>query len=276
MILANICLVHLIRKQNGINPLKKFIQSYNNYTAGLEHEVVFIFKGFGEEDLGDYKEILQSISYNSMFVADEGFDIRAYFLAVHHFKYEYFVFMNSYSVILCNDWMKKMFTYISMQNVGAVAATGSWESLYSSILNLEVPLTLYAKINHFIQKFIAKKNFLPFPNYHLRTNAFMASRELMLKIKVPLISNKQDAHKFESGINGFTQQILKMNKRVLVVGCNGMSYEKEKWSISDTFRKNTQSNLLVGDNQTNNYIKADLKTSKYLSMLAWGKEISLK
>jgi hypothetical protein len=272
--MSNICLVHLIRKQNGINPLKNFITSYNNYPAGMPHEILLIFKGFSVKDIEEYQEILLSLSYHSMFVSDRGFDIRPYFLATRHFNYEYYVFMNSYSVIQCKDWMKKMYTFISMSNVGAVGATGSWESLYSSLYDLEMPISLQGKANRFIRKLISKKNFLPFPNFHLRTNAFMTSRALMLKINVPLILNKQDAHKFESGINGFTQQILRMNKRVLVIGCDGVSYEKESWHISNTFRKNTQSNLLVADNQTNTYMESDTKTRVQLSETTWGKDKS--
>ena len=117
-----------------------------------------------------------------------------------------------------------------MPNVGAVGATGSWESHSSYSLDHQVRRPLFRQLLNRANRFILKQNFSPFPNYHLRPNAFMASRDLLLKISVPLILTKQDAHRFESGVKGFTRQILDMNKRVLVIGRDGQFYEKENWS----------------------------------------------
>lgn len=270
--MPNVCLVHLVRKSNGIEPLRAFIQSYKNHPAGIPHNLLLVFKGFTATDFYGYEDVLRDVPHQALFVFDWGFDIRPYFLTVRHFNYQYFVFLNSYSKLLCENWMEKMYRYVTMPNVGAVGATGSWESHYCHSLEHQVRRPLFRQLLNRANRFILKQYFSPFPNYHLRTNAFMASRDLLLKISVPLILTKQDAHKFESGLKGFTRQILDMNKRVLVIGRDGQFYEKENWSSSGTFRQDSQNNLLVADNQTNTYLAADLEMRRQLSLAAWGND----
>jgi hypothetical protein len=115
-----------------------------------------------------------------------------------------------------------------------------------------------------------KPHFDPFPNYHIRTNGFMISRDLMRKIKYPSIVSKLDAYRFESGKHSLTKQIMSMNLSVLVVGKDGKGYEKEEWFKSNTFWQGDQSNLLVADNQTNRYLSSDINVKRHLSQSAWG------
>jgi hypothetical protein len=47
--------VYLMFIPYGYNHFKKFIDSYYNYSAGIDHELVIVFKGFQETDeLDDY------------------------------------------------------------------------------------------------------------------------------------------------------------------------------------------------------------------------------
>lgn len=267
---AKIALVHLVRKANGIDPFKVFLKSYKDNPAGIPHDLIIIFKGFKNKNNQEYGDLLQGIPHKSCFVVDIGFDIGPYFHAVRNFEYKYFVFLNSFCVILSPDWLAKMYGQLIKPNVGAVGATGSWESAYTSALNLQVHRTFYRKFARRANQLFLKRRFPPFPNYHLRTNAFMASRELLLKIKVPLILTKQDALRFESGVKGFTCQILEMNQRTLVIGRDGQPYEKENWLSSGTFRQGEQNNLLIADNKTNSYQLSDYDVRRYLSAAAWG------
>jgi hypothetical protein len=105
--MAEICVVHLIRAQNGIEPFKRFIESYTEYHGGIDHDLVIIFKGFtNREHIAEYRELLKSFSYKPLFVRDFGFDVRAYFSAVNTFDYKYFCFLNSYSYLLDQEWLK--------------------------------------------------------------------------------------------------------------------------------------------------------------------------
>jgi hypothetical protein len=81
---------------------------------------------------------------------------------------------------------------------------------------------------------------------------------------------KMDVHRFESGKKSLTRQVLQMHLSVLVVGKNGVGYEKEDWNVSGTFRQGNQDNLLIGDNQTNTYLNGSPELRKELSRHAWG------
>ena len=268
--MTKMCLVHLVRSENGLEPTKRFLESYKKYPAGIPHKLLIIFKGFRKGEQREYLELLQPFSSDSMNVMDFGFDIRPYFMTVKRFDFQYFVFLNSFSTVLCKDWMAKMYECVKFPSVGAVSATGSWESIYANILNQTPDNALRLKLIRLIRQNMWRHQFPEFPNYHLRTNAFMASRELLLNIRVPLMFRKKDAHRFESGVHSFTRQIINMNKNVLVVGRDGVGYEKEAWALSDTFRQGNQGNLLIADNQTNAFSVANIEVRQKLSKAAWG------
>src|SRR5665213_1673531 len=43
------CVVHLVRAANGIEPFRAFLESYVRHPAGLQHELVLLFKGFSSD-----------------------------------------------------------------------------------------------------------------------------------------------------------------------------------------------------------------------------------
>src|SRR5229473_2123847 len=133
--MAEICVAHLVRAQNGLGPFRDFIESYRAHPAGVGHALLIIFKGFGERpDLNEYEPLLTGISCRPFFVRDEGFDIMPYFSAAVTFEYRYFFFLNSFSVILDEGWLAKIYEHARREDVGVVGATGSWQSLYSGAM----------------------------------------------------------------------------------------------------------------------------------------------
>jgi hypothetical protein len=112
--------------------------------------------------------------------------------------------------------------------------------------------------------------FPPFPNYHVRTNAFMAARETLARVRIGTVFFKLSAFMFESGYDSLTNQILRLGLRPLIVGRDGQAYEKERWHLARTFRQGCQENLLVADNQTDDYADADAARRAELSKFAWG------
>ncbi len=87
----------------------------------------------------------------------------------------------------------------------------------------------------------------------------------------PNIKSKRDAYKFESGKLSLTLQIIKMGKKPLIVGKDGIGYEKELWNKSRTLWSFEQENLLVADNQTMDYQNGTKEKRRTLSLVAWGK-----
>ncbi len=305
-----LCVAHLVRAHNGIAPLKRFLDSYQTHPGGMEHDLLIVFKGFeSPSEKDEYLKVLAPFQHYSLDVPDAGFDISAYFVVVQRYaaEYNYFCFLNSFSEILDSGWLSKLHHHISRPGVGLVGATGSWEShrLESFILRdifdvaqqhygvyknkpfwrrailggtaardfyRSVDEGLWDNLGDYLLSLIY---FQPFPNYHLRTNAFMISSRVMSSLKCPVIKDKMDAYRFEGGRSGLTRQIMRKRMKVLVVGRDGGSYEKENWNTSSTFRRSEQKNLLVADNQTRDYQNGTSERREYLSGIAWGHESNI-
>jgi hypothetical protein len=275
--MEEICVAHLVRAKNGVEPLRRFLESYGNHQGGLGHDFLVIFKGFSHDaQITEVEHLLASYPHKSFFVPDRGFDVDAYFAVAKSFDYRYFCFLNSFSSFLDSMWLVKMHRAISEKDAGLVGATGSCESMYTDLVKLYhdaikcLPIFVPHRIHILCRLVKWKKHFGSFPNYHIRTNAFMMPAELMRRIEYRPLATKFDAWRFESGKKGLTSQVFDMNLRALVVGKDGKPYEKKEWRSSGTFWQGDQSNLLVADNQTNIYMKSGLEEKERLVRLAWG------
>jgi hypothetical protein len=109
-----------------------------------------------------------------------------------------------------------------------------------------------------------------FPAPHLRTNAFLLGRELMLRIKAGPLNDKTETYLLESGRRSLTRQIEGMGLQVLVAGRDGATYGARDWPHSRTFWQGSQENLIIADNQTRSYERGDLEVRRALSAHAWG------
>ena len=288
--LKGIAVVHLARACNGTEPFKRFLDSYRDNPGGIDHDLLIVFKGFERpEHAEEYRKLLAPFPHLPLEITDEGFDITAYFTAVEHYseQYRYFCFLNSFSVIQDPEWLKKLHDHIVRPGVGLVGATGSWQGLgikssnnnlasaiKSKVLSIEKDRSVWDGIIYIIlgifRHIFFSIYFHRFPNYHLRTNAFMISSEDWKKLKFSPVRSKMDALKFESGKNGLTRQILGFGKQVLVVGKDGIGYDMASWNRSGTFWQSEQENLLVADNQTSDYRDGSPERRRFLSFSAWG------
>lgn len=253
--MSGIAVVHLVRRQNGLAPLQRFLDSYCRHAAGAEHELILLYKGFGKEVPADHAQALAGISHQRMLVPDRGFDLQPYFAAVSGFGHEYFCFLNSFSRILAPGWLAKLRAPFASPRVGLVGATGSCESLAA----LPAP-----------KRWITQRYFPAFPNHHVRTNAFMATREVLERVTLRPMLFKFFALACESGKDGLTAQVGRQGLEALVADRHGAVFAMDRWHLSNTFRQSQQEDLLVSDNQTEAYASADAASRARLSRLAWG------
>jgi hypothetical protein len=272
--MSRLCVVHLVWGPLGINPFKNFIYSYLNYNSGLDHDLLIVFKDCSKVD--NYLDLLKlyDINYQTYIGNNIGYDIKTYLDVSIQYCYDFFCFINSSSQILYNYWLSKLYNNILKKDVGIVGATGSWASLfYNPYLESHNRYIIYNIMRHIWRKTLKPKlkPYDPFPNYHVRTNAFMISRNLFNYIgKDKSLLTKEDSYRFESGKNGLSKQILKMNLKLLVVDKDGIAYEKEDWYKSKTFWQGNQENLLISDNRTNDYQNSGFAKRLLLSQNAWG------
>jgi hypothetical protein len=280
-----LCVAHLVRKQNGVEPVRRFVESYVQYSAGVDHELVLLLKGFDRaENAASVLEAAGDAAASSLFLPDVGYDVGAYFSAVRELPHDVFCFVNSFSRILADGWLRSLVGPLDDGGVGAVAATGSWASSRTFwVWALGLPsaydeLTPERPSRSVVRERLGAAHRLlrtwphhaPFPAPHLRTNAFAAQRAVLERIRVGAIATKDDAYRFESGSRGLTPQVLAMGLEVLVAGRDGMTYARDEWWKSNTLWQRQQENLLVADNQTEDYRRSDFRRRKNLSVFAWG------
>lgn len=235
---------------NLVDTLKNFIETYRSMDAGICHELYVIFKGLkNSEEFRIATDVLEGVSFLPVHVEDEERDLGAYFIAAGKSDCDIVCFLNSYSQILDHDWLLKLMTNLSRPGVGLVGCTGSYETA-------QHPGVLFNP---------------PFPNPHLRSNAFALRLDLFLAAKpAASLTNKLSTHLFEHGATSLTRRIAGQGLDVLVVGRDGRGYHVEEWGYSRTFRQGTQLNLLVADNRTRDYELAPLPNKRELFRYAWG------
>jgi hypothetical protein len=295
---SDLAVVHLVRRQNGLPPFERFLRSYREHAAGAPHDLVILFKGFPVQGgTQDYDRVLDDLPHRRLYVSDRGLDLNAYFESVASLQHEHFCFFNSYSRILDDGWLGKLFRWIREEGVGLVGATGSWQSIarpHSMLQEGRHAMPSMARLRSRIALALRDRRpgalarraglwglrlagiwrparHIPaFPNYHVRTNAFMVARRTLDRIRFRPLRWKLSAYKFESGNDSLTNQVLRLGLKVLVVGRDGEGYPPERWHRSNTFWQSNQENLLVADNQTEAYIAADPAGRAVLSGYAWG------
>lgn len=278
---SEISVVHLAYVPYGTELFEKFLHSYARHQAGIEHQLVILFNGFDREsEIEPFLKIIDAfgIDYETI-LSPEKYDISSYFYAAKNLDSEYLLFLNSFSVILADDWLRIYYAAMQKQpDVGVIGATGAgWRSEFRRYLRR-------IKINTFAGEFKSLifmwLNYRRFRGPHIRTTAFFIKRKVFLSLKyyeltLNFLSNhseKDSKHRtlyFEHGNRNMTYQLTEMGLKTLVIDKYGKTYEPKDWMSAKTFWISEQENLLVHDNRTMTYQNGDKKVKEELSHWAW-------
>lgn len=128
-----ITLAYLARMAEGIAPVETFAQSYRNFPAGIDHDLMVICKGADGAYIEAVKRVLGKADAVYLERSDAGVDIHAYLDAARRTDTPWVCFLNTFSVIRKSHWLAKMFAAANLPAVGMVGATGSYESLGPSL-----------------------------------------------------------------------------------------------------------------------------------------------
>jgi hypothetical protein len=304
--------VHLVWGPLGSEPLRRFVASYREHTAGVEHELMILLNGVTAQQRPELLAELDGLDYRLLELQEPVQDLAAYMQASKQLEHERLCFLNSYSEILAADWLAKLDHALDQPRAGLVGATGSWASTRSWVLHSLFVPTPYRGVmperriareqfvaielerqgppvagssepprRSLVDGLWAKLRTLPampeqllgfkgFPAHHLRTNAFMADRTTLARVRIKPVETKMDAYAFENGRHSLTCQIQAMGLRTLVVDRDGAFYDHEQWPQARTFWQGRQERLLVADNQTRSYTDGGLDRRRLLSAFAWG------
>lgn len=295
---ARTAVVHLVRHANGPDAFERFLASYERHAAGVEHDLVLLLKGF-EDDAARKPYLERATDHGPLVltVEDRGFDLGAYVSAARTLAHERVCFLNSFSEILSSNWLALLDGALAGRGVGAAGATGSWASHRAyDLFQLGLP-GAYAKafesrraarvamhelsgtpvpgdVSHWIYTLAAtlRRPWEParFPAAHLRTNAFLLDRALFGSLRVGALRTKRDTYRLESGPSSITEQLRARGRAPVVVDAAGVSRHVADWHLGDVFFQGAQRDLLVSDNQTRLYDRANAGQRQVLSTFAWG------
>ena len=283
----SLALVYLARGEGGgLESCNSFFEAYSSFPAECAHDLIIIFKGWENIDgLNELKLTSKRLGAKLIELQDNGYDWGAYMRVAPLLEHEWVCFLNTHSRPLVTGWLNLLLLAAesSHKNIGAVGATGSWQSLSPIMplksLNVKYNTLLFYPLRlalNWVRLISRIQDFPIFPNPHLRSNALLVRRDIFVSFskskKIPL--SKLDALKLESGRRGFSMFLKKSGKKILIVGADGKSYEPEDWVCSGTFRVPLQDNLLVEDNQTKGYKLANQSLRRYLEMASWGRMFS--
>jgi len=261
--------VYLARHADGLDATRSFVRSYRAFDAGLRHELIVILKGFDDVAVRAAAiDTFGGIECRFVDVTEGGFDLGAYFTVTRSLDHSAYLFLNTFSRMLDGHWLAKYTAALEAPHVGLVGATASYESHWTAFQQAHRKWIVWGETAR--ERAFYRRNFDPFPNPHIRSNAFMIRRETLSRLELPVVRDKKDAHCLESGTSGLTRQIARLGLEPIVVDRAGRSWKKDEWPASRTFRSGDEENLLIADNQTDIFLKADPLRRTFLSTLAWG------
>ena len=253
-----ICVVYLAWAGAGFAAVERFVASLRAHPAGADHTLLVAWKGYDDEGaLAQARRALDGVAHRELTTAATGLDLSSYRTVADEVSADVLCFLNTDSEILADGWLSALSGHLCAPGVGLVGATGSYESQLTS-----APLPV---------RLLRAGRYPPFPNPHIRTNAFMLRRATIQDLWWPAVARKRAAWELESGNRSLTRQILDRGQTALVVGRDGQGFPPEQWRESATFRVAGQPNLLVGDRRTRDYATAEPRAAQALSERAWGR-----
>lgn len=241
-----IAVLYLLRNGNDPMLFEAFLASLRRCQAGIQYTPILIQKGYPHRHTHPSASqwVTQSGEGPKVFhVPDDGFDLTAYRTVASQICSPYCLFFNSYTRILAPGWLD-IYAKASQQlgENAVIGATGSWTSVEKDV---------------------------PYPAPHLRTTAIFLQRELYLRFSNSF-ATKEDCVKFESGVNGLSQSVLRSGGRIAMVGRSGQVVPPESWPESRIYYSGDQEELLVADNRSHEYQIAKPRSRLRRSMAAWG------
>jgi hypothetical protein len=131
---GRIGVLYLARAAEGLEPFKRFRDSYLRCPAGIAHDLVVLYKGYGSEaELNRAREVFAGIPHIGLELPDTGFDIGSYLDAAALIEHEYICCINTFTRLLAPEWLQKLHHYASQPDVGIAGSTASYESLFDTL-----------------------------------------------------------------------------------------------------------------------------------------------
>jgi hypothetical protein len=268
----------------GLAQLGRFLESWQASQTSLPHEVNVLLHGAGAPALRrQAADLAHSFGVRSTDVGRRQIDLNLYGDLSRRHSGRNLLFFNSHAEILADGWLEKYTDAWDGRAWRVVSATASWESPYSSLKSFAKDLVFSRRWVRWLSPLVrrilvadARYRFPPFPNPHLRTNAFFGRAECLGKVLTRCIRTRRQAFALESGRCGMLRNIYRLGGDAVVVGANGRRYRPEAWADSGTLGLGGQENLLIADNHTKRFASATELERRATALRMWGAEVDRK
>jgi hypothetical protein len=271
---ASIGLIYIARGgPGGAESVRQFCESYLARDAGIVHSLYVAAKRWRSDDeIRRLEMYFAGFPINIVSLPDDGLDIGAYMRIARRIPAEWLCFLNTHSRILKENWLSLLYHAAQGSEVGATGATGSWESAFNALLDAQWPTQFGSRVRRAAALARNWAQFPAFPNPHLRTNAFLTRSALFSEFasQVAFPRTKRDVYAIESGSRSYSSFLRRRGLDLRVCGADGVAYSIDSWPGSGTYRSRNQDNLLVADNQTQEFSAADPVLRESLRVSAWG------
>ncbi|MBN8527326.1 MAG: hypothetical protein J0M02_18495, partial [Planctomycetes bacterium] len=208
---------HLVRCADGVEACRRFISSYRAHDAGCGHELVLLCKGFPADSLPqEWERSVAGVVHRRVHLPDDGFDLGAYRRALPGLQGRHVLFLNGHAQILAVGWLDLFMRHAAPGRL--IGATASWNSHRRDRMTACPPWLVLRRrlVSRLWRAWLSARAswddlapYLPFPNPHVRTNAFLLPPDLhRLVLAWPVPSGKADCHALESGRDGLSRQVL--------------------------------------------------------------------
>lgn len=234
----------------NIDIVESFLNSYKTKSAGIKHSLTIIVKNCTNRVSFDRVCCLvEELNARIIELPDDGWDFGAYFRVAKVIEGEYVFFCGTYLLIKSENWLLNFYNaFNNDDSIQLAGPMGSWGD---------------SKLERF-------------PNYHIRTTAFMLKRQLFLEYistqKFPV--EKEDTYGFEHGENSLTNFVLNKGYKAVVVDCEGKVFAPENWDESKTFRNPEASKSIFTDRHTAAYDIVEPSHREMLERAAWGRSLA--
>jgi hypothetical protein len=255
-----LCLVHLLWGPFGPAAAARFGAAHRAVDPGVEHRFVTVYNGFDDGAIEPVRDALGVPADTEVRVHRRVQDLIAYRRALDVVDCERVAFVNGWAEHLVDGWLAALAGALDDPAVGIAGCTASWES----------PAT--AAPPHL--KLHRRRLFEPFPNPHVRTNAFALRAGQARSLAWDVRRRKVGAESLESGKRGLTRQLQAQGLRPVMVSRRGV-VEVDAWPEARVYRSGAQQELLVRDNRTRQYDDADPRRRAFLARMAWGERAVL-
>jgi hypothetical protein len=129
----SIGVVYLARCAEGVHAFRRFIDSYRRHPAGVDHDLIVVYKGFVQSSqLAQARLVFGDLPHTVVTVDDGGFDIGSHIAASRAVTHDYLCCLNTLTELTADGWLAMLYRHAAQERVGIAGAMGSYESLFDS------------------------------------------------------------------------------------------------------------------------------------------------